>query len=118
MTAIPGAVTEADVDEFARTYARPHGWRGATGLYQSMLPDGEQIRALAESPGLKVPVLAVGAAAGDFTANTMSSAASDVRSVTLTGVGHYVAMEAPRRNLATGRPRRLDLPWSHALPQV
>jgi pimeloyl-ACP methyl ester carboxylesterase len=43
-----------------------------------------------------VPVLAVGAGGGDFTASTMSQAASgEVTSVSLDGVGHYAAMEAP-----------------------
>jgi pimeloyl-ACP methyl ester carboxylesterase len=98
MTAVPGAITDDDLDEFTRTYARPHGWRGATGLYQSMLQEGEQIKAVAQSPGLAVPVLAVGAGGGPFTADTMSRAGSaDLRSVTLTGVGHYVALEAPEQ---------------------
>jgi pimeloyl-ACP methyl ester carboxylesterase len=52
MTATPGAVTDADIDEFARTYSRPGGWRGAAGLYQSMLGEGPDIRALAQTPGL------------------------------------------------------------------
>ncbi|MET8861976.1 hypothetical protein ABZW11_03355 [Nonomuraea sp. NPDC004580] len=37
MTATPGAFTDADLDEFARVYSRPDGWRGASGLYRSML---------------------------------------------------------------------------------
>ena len=37
MSAIPGAITDTDIDDFVRTYSRPDGWRGATGLYQSML---------------------------------------------------------------------------------
>src|ERR1035437_1699701 len=96
MSATPGAITDADIDEFVRTYSRPGGWRGAIGLYQSMLREGPDIRALAEKPGLTVPVLAVGAGGGPFTAGTMSQAApGDVSSVSLDGVGHYAAMEAP-----------------------
>jgi len=96
MTAVPGAVTAADIDDFARTYGRPGGWRGAAGLYRSMLREGPEIRALAESPGLTVPVLAVGAGGGTFTAGAMSKAASsEISSVRLDGVGHYAAMEAP-----------------------
>ncbi|MEV4477294.1 alpha/beta hydrolase [Nonomuraea sp. NPDC049504] len=96
MTATPGAFTDADLDEFARAYARPDGWRGAIGLYRSMLREGSEIRALAAAPGLRTPVLAVGARGGPFTADTMSQAAStEIRSVHLDGVGHYVAMEAP-----------------------
>ena len=96
MTAAPDAITDADVDEFARTYARPGGWRGATGLYRSMLREGPEIKALAESPGLNVPVLAVGARGGPFTARTMAQAASaEISTVQLDGTGHYAAMEAP-----------------------
>jgi pimeloyl-ACP methyl ester carboxylesterase len=96
LTAVPGAVTEADLDEFVRTYARPDGWRGAIGLYRSMLNEGPEIKALAQTPGLKVPVLAVGAGAGSFTPDTMTQATStEVSSVLLDGVGHYAAMEAP-----------------------
>ncbi|MEU8394595.1 alpha/beta hydrolase [Nonomuraea sp. NPDC048892] len=97
MTATPDAFTEPDIEEFARTYARPDGWRGAIGLYRSMLREGAEIQALARQPGLKAPVLAVGAGGGPFTAGTMSRAAStEIRSVQLDGVGHYAAMEAPK----------------------
>src|ERR1019366_1632640 len=58
MSATPGAIIDADIDEFARTYSRPGGWRGAAGLYQSMLREGPEIKALAKTPGLTVPVLA------------------------------------------------------------
>lgn len=98
LCATPGAISEGDIDEFARTYSRPDGWRGASGLYASMLQEGPEIQALADKPGLNVPVLAVGAGGGVFTVNTMSKAAkSEVRSVQLDGVGHYVAMEAPEK---------------------
>lgn len=96
MCATPGAISDADIDEFARSYARADGWRGAIGLYQSMLEEGPEIRALAETHTLRVPVLAVGAGGGPFTADTLSrAAATHVSSVLLDGVGHYAAMEAP-----------------------
>src|ERR1700690_3502264 len=75
MSATPGAITATDIDEFVRTYSRPDGWRGAIGLYQSMLQEGDEIKALAEAHGLTVPVLAVGAGGGPFTLGTMSQAA-------------------------------------------
>src|SRR6202521_186997 len=84
MSAPPGAITDADIDEFARTYSRPGGWRGAAGLYQSMLREGPDIKALATTPGLTVPVLAVGAGGGPLTATTMAQAApGEVSSVSL-----------------------------------
>jgi pimeloyl-ACP methyl ester carboxylesterase len=45
---------------------------------------------------LAVPVLAVGAGGGAFTARTISQASSSrISSARLDGVGHYAAMEAP-----------------------
>ncbi len=96
MTAVDGAVTEADVDEFVRSYSRADGWRGAAGLYQSMLAEGDELTALTAAMPITVPVLAVGAGGGSFTHATMSSAIGDgVQSVALPGVGHYAALEAP-----------------------
>lgn len=99
MCAIPDAVGDDDVAEFARTYARPGGWNGATGLYASVLKEGEKIVALAQSGALRAPVLAIGASGGKFTEHTMRQAAPEasVRSVQIDGVGHYAAMEAPER---------------------
>ena len=97
MCATPAAITDTDINEFVRAYSRPDGWRGAVGLYRSMLREGPEIKALAETHGLSMPVLAIGAGGGRFTADTMSQAVAprEIRSVSLTGVGHYAAMEAP-----------------------
>lgn len=96
MTVVAGSVTDADVDEFARTYARPGGWRGAAGLYRSMLAEGDDLRALAGARPLTVPVLAVGAGGGPFTAATLEQVtAGEITAVQLEGVGHYAALEAP-----------------------
>lgn len=94
--AVPPAVTQTDIDEFVRTFARPNGFRGAIGLYRSLLEDGDAIQALAAERPPQVPLMAIGAAAGEFTHVTMTAAAgADVRSVLLDGVGHYAALEAP-----------------------
>ncbi|MFI5708180.1 alpha/beta fold hydrolase [Kribbella sp. NPDC051620] len=97
MTMTPGAMTEADLAEYVRTYSRPGGFRGATGLYRSMLQDGGEITAIAAENPLKMPVLTIGAGGGDFTRATFAQvAAGAIRSVSLEGVGHYAAQEAPR----------------------
>lgn len=96
MSATPGAITDSDIDEFVRTYSRPDGWRGAIGLYQSMLQEGDEIAALVAAHRLNIPMLAIGAGGGEFTFAAMSQVSFDpVRSVTLEGVGHYAALEAP-----------------------
>ncbi|EXG82664.1 alpha/beta fold hydrolase [Cryptosporangium arvum] len=102
MTAVPGAVTEADLDEFVRTYSRPGGWRGTQGLYRSLLDDAARTRALAESQPLTMPVLAVDGINAPLTETTMRQVTrGDVRAVTIPGVGHLVAQEAPAAFAAT-----------------
>ncbi|UIJ34350.1 alpha/beta fold hydrolase [Allobranchiibius sp. GilTou73] len=96
LTLVPDAVTDTDLDEFSRTYERPDGWRGIHGLYASALTEGDDIKALAESNSLRVPVLAVGAMSHPSTAETMRRAVStDVTVVHLESVGHHPALEAP-----------------------
>jgi pimeloyl-ACP methyl ester carboxylesterase len=98
MSATPGAITEADIDDFVRTSSRPDGWRGAIGLHQSMLQEAGDIAALVGAHKLRMPVLAIGAVGGVFTFATMSQVTSgEVRSVSLEDVGHYASLEAPDR---------------------
>jgi pimeloyl-ACP methyl ester carboxylesterase len=96
LNATPDAFNEDDVDEFVRSYARQDGFRGASGLYRSMLAEGDEIRELAARK-LGMPVLAVGGGSGEFTPATMRQVATDVTAVSLDGIGHYAAMEAPHR---------------------
>jgi pimeloyl-ACP methyl ester carboxylesterase len=95
MCATADAITESDIHEFTRTFARARGFQGAIGLYRSMLQEGEQIQKLATQHKLQMPVLAVGAGGGDFTHHTMSQVADQISAAKLENVGHYVAMEAP-----------------------
>jgi pimeloyl-ACP methyl ester carboxylesterase len=96
MTTVKDAVTDADLDEFTRSYARPHGWRGTEGLYQAIFSDNGRTKALAEAHPLTVPVLTVDAFSAPFTEQTFRQvAAGELTSVRLEGVGHLVAQEAP-----------------------
>ena len=110
MSGTEGAVSERDVDEFARVYSRPGGLRGTAGFYGWMLDEGGQIRELVARGRLTVPVLAVDGSTGDFTRDTMAQVAQDVTTAKLDGVGHLVAMEAPEALAETllGFYRRLD----------
>jgi pimeloyl-ACP methyl ester carboxylesterase len=96
MSAGTGAITEQDINEFTRAYAQPDGFRGATGLYRSMLAEGEEIRHIVASGKLTMPVLSVAAGTGSFTHQTMNQIAENVTEVNLTGIGHLVALEDGR----------------------
>lgn len=96
LNATPDAFTDADIDEFTRTYARDGGFTGAAALYRSALTEAEEIRDLAAGK-LGMPVLAIGGGSAEFTPATMREVATDVTAVVIPGVGHYVAMEAPDR---------------------
>lgn len=96
LNATPDAFTDADIDEFARSYARSDGFTGAAGLYRSALTEADEIRELATRK-LGMPVLAIGGGSAEFTPTTIRQVATDVTAVTVDGIGHYVAMEAPDR---------------------
>jgi pimeloyl-ACP methyl ester carboxylesterase len=96
MNGTAGAVLDADLDEFVRTYSREHAWRGTEGLYRSLFADGGATRDLAESAPLRMPVLTVGGANHPFTEQSFRPvAAGDFSSAHVDGVGHLVAQEAP-----------------------
>lgn len=97
LTTVADAVTPADITELVRAYSQPGAWAGPQGLYASALADGDELRALAASAGLQVPVLAVDGMGMPTTADGMRSITDRVEAVLLDGVGHHVAMEAPSR---------------------
>ena len=95
MSATEGAISEQDIDEFTRVYSHPGGFRGATGLYRSMLKEGEEIKQIVAQRQLTMPVLAVGAGTGQFTYDTMAQIAQNVTKAKLDGIGHLAAIEDP-----------------------
>lgn len=96
MTGVVGSITDADIEEFARGYARPGGWHGASGIYRSILAEGAEFQESAADHKVSVPALAIGGFGGPFTAMTLGNiVAGTVASTILEGVGHYVALESP-----------------------
>jgi pimeloyl-ACP methyl ester carboxylesterase len=95
MSATEGAITTQDIDEFTRAYSRPDGFRGATGLYRSMLGEAAEIKDLVAQGQLTMPVLAIGAGSKRFTLGTMLQVAQNVTEAQLDGIGHLAAIEAP-----------------------
>jgi pimeloyl-ACP methyl ester carboxylesterase len=91
------AVGPDDVTEFARSYGRPGGFSGAAGLYRGMLTEGEELRTLAQSVPLRMPVTTIGSRGGGFTnAAFRGVTTQEVTAIQLDGVGHYVAQEGPQ----------------------
>jgi pimeloyl-ACP methyl ester carboxylesterase len=98
MTSTPEAVTDEDIDEFVRTYARPNAWRGTEGLYQALFSDDGATKALAEAHPIAAPVLTIDGASYPFTENTFRQvAAGEITPVHIQNVGHLVAQEAPEQ---------------------
>lgn len=98
MNGTEGAVSEADLDEFIRSYSRPGGWRGTESLYRAIFTDKGATKALAEAHPIRVPVLTVDGANNPFTATSFQQVSSrEFSSVHIEGVGHLVAQEAPER---------------------
>jgi pimeloyl-ACP methyl ester carboxylesterase len=96
MTGTEGAVTEADLDEFVRTYSRENGWRGSESLYRAIFTDAGATTALAQEHPITVPVLAVDGVNAPFTANSFRAVSvGSFTSTHIEGVGHLVAQEAP-----------------------
>ena len=91
-------VSERDIAEFARGYAREGGWSGAGALYGSMVQEGADLRALAEAHTIHVPTLAIDRTGSTFTFDALSAVhGGTVRQAQMADVGHYIAQEAPER---------------------
>lgn len=95
---VPGAITEADIDEYARCYAAPGGMRAAFEYYRALPLDAEHNRELAKTK-LPMPVLALGADhfIGDGVVAEMEEVAEDVRGGVIADCGHWIADEQPER---------------------
>lgn len=96
MGATEGSITEADLEEFIRTYSRPGAWQGTESLYRAVFTDDGATRELAESTPITAPVLAIDGPNSPFTANTFRQvSAGEFTALHIEGVGHLVAQEDP-----------------------
>lgn len=93
-TLYPESLTEADVDEYLRTYKA--GAMHASFEYYRTLFDDAKENQLAQRK-LSMPVLAIGAGQGfgDFSRNSISQVASNVESVMIKNAKHFVAQDQP-----------------------
>ncbi|ADB29352.1 alpha/beta hydrolase fold protein [Kribbella flavida DSM 17836] len=96
MNGTEGSILDADLDEFLRTYSRPHAWRGTEGLYGAIFTDKGSTAALAATKPITVPVLAIDGVNHPFTEHSFRQVSSaDFTAVHIKEVGHLIAQEAP-----------------------
>jgi len=93
----PGAITDADIDEFAAPLTRPSAGAERPASTSLMLREVPGIRPLSKTPGLTVPVLRLGASERPSPSVSMSQQSlGKVRSVSSTEYATNVAREARR----------------------
>lgn len=97
-----GAITDADVDEYVRTYAKPGALRAGFGYYRAMPEDAAANARLLESGfRLEMPVLALGGARTEARARglepmeSLACIADLVEGDTIADSGHFVPEEQP-----------------------
>ena len=92
----PDAITEADVDEYIRTYSQPGAMKAGFDYYRTYFEDTERGREYAKTK-LQMPVLAIGADSvyGSSVEQYMRQAAVTVQGVVIANCGHFVPEEHP-----------------------
>jgi pimeloyl-ACP methyl ester carboxylesterase len=93
----PAAFTEADIDEYVRSYSLPGGMRAGFAYFRAFskdIPDNKKYF----MQKLPMPILALGGAQslGPVMVNTVKEVASDVRGGSIERCGHWVADEQPK----------------------
>jgi len=98
-SAKPGAISSADLAEYARVYSKPGYMKAGFDYYRAFFADREQNRKTMETK-LAMPVLTLGGditkATGDTMVAAMKQAATNVSGGSLTGCGHYLQEECPQ----------------------
>lgn len=99
LTYQPRAITDADVDAYARAFEAPGAMRALFEIYRELDNDAQAHRAALEKDGkLTVPVLASGGGAQALAVNYLSMCediAENVRGELIPECGHWVAEEQP-----------------------
>ncbi len=92
---VKGAIAEADLDVYARSYSRPGRMSAGFGYYRAV-PAAMQQNAAAPAP--EMPILALGGegAVGEALYKALKAKAGQTQGGALPGVGHYIPEEAPQ----------------------
>lgn len=100
----PGAIPQADLDEYVRTYSQPGALRSGFNFYRALPQDARDNAAwLATGARLQMPVLGIaggvsyphGRGRGETVEASLRNVATDVTAVVLPECGHFVPDEQP-----------------------
>ena len=96
----PDAISEADIDEYLRTYTQPGAMRAGFAYYRALPQDAADNRANAERLKLPMPVLALGGAGGRGRGrepeDSLRRLALNVQGEVVAECGHWIPEEQPR----------------------
>jgi pimeloyl-ACP methyl ester carboxylesterase len=94
--AVPGAVSEREIDEYARAYSRPGAMRAGFEYYKAMKADGA-LNSANVGKKLPMPVLALGGETvmGSSVLDTMRVVAPQAEGGVIAGAGHWLMSEKP-----------------------
>ncbi|CAB3787372.1 alpha/beta fold hydrolase [Paraburkholderia fynbosensis] len=97
-TANPDTFTDADLDEYLRTFKKDGGLRAGLAYYRAAHVSAQQNRELNEHGMLKVPLLALGSDQGSIPdmATPLRAFFADVQGRTIRHCGHFLPEEQPR----------------------
>lgn len=96
-TANPDTFSDADIDEYLRTFTQEGGLRAGLAYYRAAALSAQQNRELCAQGQLKMPVLALGSDQGSILdmATPLRAFAEEVHGGTLANCGHFLPEEQP-----------------------
>ena len=94
----PASFTEAEINEYVRTYSAPGAMRAGFEYYRAFGEDARQNQEYAKTK-LKMPVLAIGGAnsLGDFLYQQLQAVAENVQGIVIDNCGHWLSTERPEK---------------------
>ena len=96
----PDAISDADIDEYLRTYAQPGAMRAGFAYYRALPQDAADNRANVARLKLPMPVLAIGGASGRGRGRepeeSLQRVALHVQGDVVADCGHWIPEEQPR----------------------